>query len=91
MVFKEDDIEKAPTKTAKIPEGSSSLARVATHIESIHGNLIRITADDIMVPDDFYLAGERSILEILQDRLWDYLVKPPELSAQVLNLGSISD
>ncbi|KAL9067978.1 MAG: hypothetical protein Q9161_006501 [Pseudevernia consocians] len=70
--FGEEDIEKVPTKTA------------VTHIESTDGNSIRITADDIMVPDGFYLAGEEgSILEILQDRLRDGLVRPPEPSGQI--------
>ena len=68
----EEDIESVPTKTA------------VTHIESTDGNSIRITADDIMVPDGFYLAGEEgSILEILQDRLRDGLVRPPEPSGQI--------
>ena len=70
--FGEEDIEKVPTKTA------------VTHIESTDGNSIWITADDIMVPDGFYLAGEEgSILEILQDRLRDGLVRPPEPSGQI--------
>ena len=82
--FEEEDIEKVPTKTAKTSDSSSSLAKAVTHIESTDGNSIRITADDIMVPDGFYLAGEEgSILEVLQDRLRDSFVRPPEHSGQI--------
>ena len=76
---KERDIEKAPTVVASISGSSTSLAGVVTHIESTGGSSIRITADDIVVPDGFYLAGEeRSTVEILQDRLRDVSVRQPE-------------
>lgn len=81
---KEDNIEKAPTKIPKNSESSSSLAKTVTHIESTAGNSVKITANDTMVPDGFYLSGEeRSILEILQDRLRDGFVRPLEPPAQV--------
>ncbi len=84
---REDDIEKASTKTA-VTSGSSSLrAKAVTLTESSYGHSIRIAADDIMVPDSFYLTGEeRSRLEILQDRLRDGFVRPPEPSACRLDL-----
>lgn len=84
MVSKDEDIEKAPTKTAKISDSSSSLGKVVTHIESTDGSSITITADDILVPDCYYLAGaERSILEILQDRLRNGSVRPLEPTTHV--------
>ena len=81
---KEDDIEKAPTKTSRISDGSSSLAGAVAHVESMNGNSIRITADNIIVPDGFYLAEEeRSMLEVLQDRVRDTSRTLSESSAQV--------
>lgn len=77
------DIEKVPTKTVRASDSSSSLTNAVMHLESGGGNPIRITADDIMVPEGFYLAEEeRSILEILQDRLRDGFVRPREPSVQ---------
>lgn len=81
--FNEHDIEKVPAKTVRSSHSSSSLTEAVKHVELGNGSCIQITADDIMVPDGFYLAGEeRSILEILQDRLRDGFVGPPEPSAQ---------
>ena len=83
-VLIEDDIEKAPTKTARNSDGSNSLARTLTQVASTDGDSIRIMAGNVMVPDGFYLTGEeRSILEILQGRLGDGVVRPPEPSAQI--------
>ena len=80
---KEDDTEMAPTKNPKNPESLSSRAKSITYIESTAGNSVTITADDTMVPDGFYLSGEeKSILQILQDRLRDGFVRPLEPSAQ---------
>ena len=77
-VVKEQDIEKAPTMTARNSDGSSSLARTLTHVASADGGTIRIMAEKVVVPDGFYLAGEeRSMLEILQGRLRDEIVSPP--------------
>lgn len=79
----ERDIEKAPTMGAGISGSSTSFAGAVTHIESTGGSSIRITADDIVIPDGFYLAGEeRSIVEILQDRLRDGSVRAREACAQ---------
>ena len=81
---KENDIEKVPTMTTRISDKSSSLAGAVMRIGSTAGDSIGITADDLTVPDGFYLAGEeRCTLEILQNRLRDMLVKPLEPSAQV--------
>lgn len=79
---KDDDIEKAPTKSIRISDGSSSLAGAVAHIESVNENSIRITADNVIVPDGFYLAGEeRSMLEVLQDRVRDTPPRPLGSSA----------
>lgn len=81
---KEEDIEKVPTKITRVSDCSSSLDGAVTHAESTNGNSIRLTADKILVPDSFYLAEEeRSMLEILQDRLGDGLLRPVEPSVQV--------
>lgn len=78
----EDDVEKSSAKTAKLSDSSSTLARAVTQIESTDGESIRITAEDVMIPDGFYLAGEeRSIVEILQARLRDGFVRSLEPSA----------
>ena len=80
-VSKEDDLEKAPTEAANISDSSSTLTRAVRHPESPDGNSIRITADEILIQDGFYLAGEeRSMLEILQDRLREGLLKAMEPS-----------
>ena len=80
---KEEDIEKVPTKITRVSDCSSSLDGAVTHVESTTGNSIRLTADKILVPDSFYLAEEeRSMLEILQHRLGDGLLRPVEPSAQ---------
>ena len=81
---REDDIEKLPTETVVTSDSSSSLAKAVTLTESTYGHSIRIAADDIMVPDGFYITGEEgSMLEILHDRLRDGFVRPPERSASI--------
>ena len=81
---KEHDIEKASTKAVKDSDSSSSLAKTVTHVESTDGNAVRITFDDIIVPDGFHLAGEeRDILEVLQDRLREGFTRPSRPSTQV--------
>ncbi len=80
----EGDIEKASTKTAVTSGSSNSLAKAVTLTESTYGHSIRIAADDIMVPDSFDLTGEeRSMLEIIQDRLRNGFVRFPEPSASI--------
>ena len=82
-------MEKNPTKTA-VTSRSSSLATAVTLTESTYGYSIKATADDIMVPDGFYLTSEeRSVLEILQDRLRDGFVRRPEPSAWIYKQGII--
>ena len=82
-VSKDDDIEKAPMKTIRISDGSSSLAGAVAHFESVEEKSIRITADNVIVPDGFYLAEEeRSILEVLQDRVRDTPLRPLGSPAQ---------
>ena len=83
-VSKNNDIEKAPKKSTRISDCSSSLDCAAIDVVSPHQNLIKIAADHIVVPDGFYLAEEeRSVLEILQDRFRDGLARPTESLAQV--------
>lgn len=82
-VSKDDDIEKAPTKTIRISDGSSSLAGAVAHIESVNEKSIRITADNVIVPNGFYLPEEeRSMLKVLQDRVRDTSLGPLGSSAQ---------
>ena len=81
---KTNDIEKAPTKTTRNSDSSSSFAGAVIHIGCPNGDSIRIAADSILVPDGFYLAEEeRSVLEILQDRFRHGLMRPLESSSQV--------
>ena len=79
---KEDDIDKAQTNDIENFDSSSS--KPVTLIEGTNGNSISVTADIIVVPDGFYVAGEeRSILEILQGRLRDNPLQPSEPLSQV--------
>ena len=81
---KDSDIEKAPTKTTRISDCSSSLAGTVMHMGSTNGSSIRIAVDKIMVPDGFYLAEEESsILEVLRDRLREGHVRSSKSSAQM--------
>ena len=81
-VSKEDDVEKAQTNDIENFDSSSSKA--VTLIEGTNGNSISVTADSIVVPDGFYVAGEeRSILEILQGRLRDNALQPSEPLSEV--------
>ena len=79
-----DDIEKSPRKSVNVSDSSSSLARAVRHLESSDGKSIRITADNILIQEGFYLAEEeRSVLEILQDRLRDGPERPLSPSHEV--------
>ena len=72
---KGDDIEKK-----SVSSSTTSLSpKTSQHVEDAGGPMIKITRDRIVVPDHIYLASEeRSILEILHQRLGDGLPTQPE-------------
>ena len=72
-----DDIEEK-----SVSSSTTSLSpKISGHVEDAGGAMIKITRDRIVVPDHIYLASEeRSILEILHQRLGDGLPRQPELT-----------
>lgn len=70
-----DDIEEK-----SVSSSTTSLSpKISGHVEDAGGPMIKITRDRIVVPDHIYLASEeRSILEILHQRLGDGLPTQPE-------------
>ena len=75
---KADDIEKS------VSSSTTSLSpKSSRQGETTEGHMIKITPDRIIIPNHIYLAQEeKSILEILHQRLRDGFTRPPEPIAQ---------
>lgn len=79
----EDDIEKVPSHRSFRQESEDTLRQEKTLYGDDDAFMIRITSLHILVPDHLYLAQEeKGILEILQDRLREGILRPPEPATQ---------